>query len=42
MDLKINDMNILNGLMTIYMSDNLANEKDDFYNLTWTRKQKQW
>lgn len=27
----------LNGLMTIYMSDNLANEKDDFYNLTWTR-----
>lgn len=27
----------LNGLMTIYMSDNLANEKDNFYNLTWTR-----
>ena len=27
----------LNGLMTLYMSDNLANEKDDFYNLTWTR-----
>ena len=29
----------LNGLMTMYMSDNLANEKDDFYNLTWTRNE---
>jgi hypothetical protein len=29
----------LNGLMTTYMHDNLANEKDNLYNLTWTRNQ---
>lgn len=35
--LKASYGTFLTGLMTLYMHDNLANEKDKIYNLTWVR-----